>query len=291
MNTIMNLFFGYAFFLVTIITNCKEPIKGINEGPIDKDATPETKALYLNLKKMMGQHILFGHQDDLAYGVGRNDPVNGFCDVKDVCGSYPAIYGWDLGNILDSVNIDTVSFIKIKRLIKEGYSRGGIITISWHERNPIGVKVGDLTPVVKRLLPGADLNYKLTNLLDHVGKFISDLKDDKGKPIPVIFRPYHEHNGDWFWWGTKACTGHDFAALYRFTVEYLRDSLQIHQLLYAISPDRSRMNPMNFDKDMLYGYPGDDYIDIFGFDNYWDVGICFKSNARQHLYFQSSFLS
>ena len=47
---------------------------------------------------------------------------------------------------------------------------------------------------------------------------------------------------------------------------------KVHNLLYAFSPDRSRMNIDRFKEDYFYGYPGDDFVDIIGFDNYWDVG-------------------
>jgi mannan endo-1,4-beta-mannosidase len=99
-----------------------------------------------------------------------------------------------------------------------------------------------------------------------------ELKDENGNPVPIIFRPFHEHNGDWFWWGTKSFSEQEYIDVFRYTENYLRDTLNIHQLLYAISPDRSRMNPAIFEKDLLYAYPGDDYIDILGYDNYWDVG-------------------
>jgi len=266
------------FLLGLVFITCVSCSAGPNRNlmgnlPVDPLATRETKALYLNLKKLAGKHILFGQQDALAYGVGRSSPDSEFCDVKDVCGSYPAVYGWDIGGISGSANLDSVAFRKITRLIRQGYSRGGIITVSWHEGNPGGTdRVYDTTPVVKRLLPGGDLHGEFTRRLTLVGRFFHDLMDAQGRPIPVIFRPYHEHNGDWFWWGRKSCSEEEYIALFRFTVEFLRDSLQVHQLLYAISPDKSRMDPNHLERDLLYAYPGDEYIDILGFDNYWDVG-------------------
>ncbi len=262
--------------------------------PVDRNATPETRALYLNLKKLSGNGILFGQQDALAYGVGRAHPDSDYCDVKDVCGSCPAVYGWDIGNISASANVDNVHFNKIKRLIKEGYARGGIITISWHEGNPAtGGGVNDTRPSGARLLPGGDAHAELVRRLTLVGGFFRELVDETGRPIPVIFRPYHEHNGDWFWWGTKGCSEEEYRALFRFTVSFLRDSLDIHQLLYAISPDKSRMNPAALERDMLYAWPGDDWVDIFGFDNYWDVGNVANydasvSRARQDTLFVES---
>ncbi|MFN8255952.1 MAG: glycosyl hydrolase [Bacteroidales bacterium] len=266
---------------------CKqtEPQSVNKDLPNDKKATSETVALYQNLKNLSGKGILFGQQDAVLYGVGRNHPDSGYCDIKDVCGAYPAVYGWDIGHIMESTNVDSVRFTKMKRMIKEAYSRGGIITLSWHEKNPAGTgNVNDLTPVAKRILPGGDLNQHFKELLNAAGNFFTELKDEKGNPVPIIFRPFHEHNGDWFWWGTKSFSEQEYIDVFRYTENYLRDTLNIHQLLYAISPDRSRMNPNQFEHDMLYAYPGDDYIDIMGFDNYWDVGaveIYDKTVSRQ----------
>ncbi len=240
---------------------------------VDPQATSETIALFYNLKRLSGARVLFGHQDATAYGVGRIHPDSSYCDVRDVSGSYPAVYGWDIGHILESANVDDVVFKKMKRLIREAYARGGVITISWHEPNPVGKgRVNDLTPAVGHLLPGADYHAEWRHRLTMVGAFIKDLQDDQGRPIPVIFRPYHEHNGDWFWWGTRACSESEYIQLWRFTVEFLRDSLGVHQLLYAISADKSRMDPRHLEKGILYAYPGDEYVDILGMDNYWDVG-------------------
>ena len=107
-----------------------------SEGPCDTLATTETKALYMNLKELAKTKVLFGHQDDLAYGVHWWDEP-GRSDVKETAGSYPAVYGWEIGNIAGERNLDSVSFAKMKGWIKEGYERGGIITISWHEHNPV----------------------------------------------------------------------------------------------------------------------------------------------------------
>ncbi|MDG3085302.1 glycosyl hydrolase [Vibrio hannami] len=86
-----------------------------------------------------------------------------------------------------------------------------------------------------------------------------------------MFRPWHEHNGDWFWWGKGHTTEDDYIALWKFTVDYLKDKNQ-NNLIFAFSPDRSRMDIDDFDKSYQYGYAGDDYVDILGYDNYWDLG-------------------
>src|ERR1700748_2924917 len=85
------------------------------DQPADKKATKETIALYRNLKKLLNEGIMFGHQDDLAYGVGwKYEP--GRSDIKDVTGDYPAVYGFELGRLeIDQpVNLDSVPFDKMK---------------------------------------------------------------------------------------------------------------------------------------------------------------------------------
>ena len=73
-------------------------------------------------------------------------------------------------------------------------------------------------------------------------------------------------DGNWFWWGKNHCTVEEFKELYRFTVTYLRDSLQVHNFLYAFSPDCG----FTTEKGYLERYPGDEYVDVVGMDNYWD---------------------
>lgn len=209
---------------------------------------------------------MFGHQDDLAYGVGwKYEP--GRSDVKEVTGNYPAVYGWELGHLeIDSpVNLDSVPFDKMKTYIKEAYQRGGIITISWHLNNPLtGKSAWDPSNgTVESILPGGTKNELYKGWLDKIATFLSDLKGKKGELIPVIFRPFHELNGSWFWWGKNHCTPEQVKQLYRFTETYLRDIKNIHNLLYAFNTDRFASA-----EEYLERYPGDEYVDIIGFDIY-----------------------
>lgn len=241
--------------------------------PIDKNATSETIALYKNLKKVGQTNVLFGHQDALAYGYNWWDE-EGRSDVKEASGSYPAVYGWDIGNIVEKQeNLDGINFEKMRNWIKEGYARGGVITLSWHMVNPVtGGNSWDTVPTIAGMLPDGEAHNLYKEWLDIFAGLTSELKGERGELIPIIFRPFHEHNGNWFWWGKGINSEEDYIALWRFTVEYLRDEKGVHNLLWAFSPDRSRTNIDTFKKDYFYGYPGDEYVDIIGLDNYWDVG-------------------
>jgi hypothetical protein len=234
--------------------------------PCDIKASTETVRLYNNLKKIREKGFMFGHQDDLAYGVNWKY-IPGNSDVKEVTGDYPAVYGWELGHLeLDSLaNLDGVPFSAMKQMIAEGYGRGGVITISWHFTNAVtGKSAWDAVPgVVNAILPGGAKHELYKSWLDKLAAFMLDLKGKKGEAIPVIFRPFHELNGSWFWWGKNHCTPDELKALYRFTESYLRDSKQVHNLLYAFNTDR-----FSTEEEYLERFPGNEWVDIIGFDIY-----------------------
>ena len=202
----------FVYFLGTFIQLAYSPascqsLTGSN-SPANKNATKGTANLYRNLKQLATKGFMFGHQDDLAYGVEWRYQ-QGRSDIKDATGDYPAVYGWDLGGIEmgSKNNLDGVPFEQMKQFIKDGYERGGIVTISWHLRSPIGAEKGawDTTHgTVKAILPGGDKHELYKTWLDKVADFIGSLKGDKGEAIPVLFRPYHELTGNWFWWCRNA---------------------------------------------------------------------------------------
>ncbi len=234
----------------------------------DPQATAETQALYRNLRKLALDGVLFAHQDTLAYGVGWKADANSFdSDIHRVCGKFPAVFGWDLGHIGTPANIDGVPFENMKIWIARGYAKGGISTISWHARIP-GTTESAWTQkkIVAGLLPGGDQHEAYLAKLDEVAAFLADLKGPQGEPVPVIFRPFHEHNGSWFWWGAKWCTPDEYKQIWRFTMDYLRKTKGLHNLITAYSPDR-----FSGRDEYLERYPGDDVIDIIGHDNYGDL--------------------
>ncbi|MEX0721323.1 MAG: glycosyl hydrolase [Balneolaceae bacterium] len=254
--------------VICIVVGCtSQELPQQEDLPIDKEATEETKALYHNLRDLAKTKVLYGHQDDLAYGYSWWAEA-GRSDVKEVTGSYPAVYGWEMGDFRQDVeeNLDGVNFESMKGWIEEGYNRGGIITIAWHMNHPVtDGSSWDRTPGVAAVIPGGEEHEKFNAWLDKFAGFVKDLKGENGEAIPVIFRPYHEHTGSWFWWGDEQSTVEEYVALWRHTVDYFRDEHEVHNLLYAYSPDGQSGTALNkyFEK-----YPGDDYVDILGLDDY-----------------------
>lgn len=256
------------FCWIILTLSCATMAGGDDDSQIvltDTLATSQTKALYQNLHELAPEHILFGHQDTLAYGMGWKGTAETFdSDVHRVCGKFPAVFGWDLGHIGDANNIDGVPFENMKIWMVEGYIKGGVNTISWHAKVPGSDKnAWTQESVVPRILPGGDLHQEYVNKLELIAEFIGDLKGPNGEPVPVIFRPFHENNGSWFWWGAKWCTPEQYKEIWQFTVDYLRNTKGLHNIITCYSPDR-------FDNrdEYLVRYPGDDYIDILAHDNY-----------------------
>jgi len=230
---------------------------------VDADATLETINLYYNLRKNLSDGVLFGQHDALAYGIGwKSEPDQS--DIKKVVGEHPAVHGWDLGDIHKTGNLDGVSFDKMKQWIKDVYQNGGINTISMHLDNPVtGGNAWDNRKAVEYILPGGPTHQNYLNTLDQIAAFLKDLKTDEGIFIPIVFRPYHEHNQSWSWWSTANCTKEEFISLWKMTVHYLRDTHDIHHLIYAISPQ-----DVNTEVAYLNRFPGDNYVDVLGLDYY-----------------------
>lgn len=254
----------YALFAVFMMSNSLFLLK-TQAQLIDKKASTETKNLYKNLKELLTEGVMFGHQDALAYGVEWKY-VDGKSDIKDVVGDYPAVYGWDIGRIElgKDKNLDGVPFAKMKQYIRETYDRGGVNTISWHMDNPFtGGDSWDKISDVKSILPGGGKHILYKQWLDRASDFLKDLKDSDGKFIPIIFRPYHELSGSWFWWGKPNTSREDYISLWKFTVDYFRDKKKIHHLIYQFNP-----NGFTSSEQFLERYPGDDYVDMVSFDTY-----------------------
>ena len=211
--------------------------------------------------------VMYGHQDDLVYGHSwcvtdiENDPIER-SDVKAVCGSYPAVVGFDLGGIEtgDDCNLDGVPFALMRKAALTHIGRGGVVTFSWHPRNPLtGGDAWDISSgkVVESVLPGGSREAEFALWLDRAADFLSGLGGEA-----VIFRPWHENIGSWFWWGGSLCTPDQYKALYRLTREHFA-SRGLDNILWCYSPN----GPVPAE-DYMSRYPGDDCVDILGTDIY-----------------------
>ncbi|MBN2008247.1 beta-mannosidase [candidate division KSB1 bacterium] len=288
----MNIFKETVYPLLLIIQmiscgkNSTEPSISVpvaNDILVDKNATTETANLFSSMKTNAARGVMLGQQDAFT---GRHVDQGGpdMTDMKMTCGQHPLVVGLDFMFITDIQNTPGSWFAEQETIIKEQarncYQRGQIIHFTWHFRNPITYDWFSINSDPERqriakqcmasILPGASRHNYYKSVLQKVALVLDELKGSKGEPIPVIFRPFHEFDGNWFWWGKPYCTAEQFIENWQFTVTYLRDELDVHNIIYAFAPD----NGFRSEAEYLERYPGDDYVDLVGMDNYSD----FESN-------------
>jgi mannan endo-1,4-beta-mannosidase len=230
----------------------------------DKLATKETRYLFMNLQKITNKNLLFGMHDTTGYGVGWSGNDNR-SDIKDVCGDFPAIFSEDINHVELDHQVE-----RLRYRLTSAYNAGSIITLCWHQFDPdykscYFSKVKG-KKVVSTILPGGQKHEEYKRKLFKIAKFLKSLRGKNGESIPVIFRPYHEHTSHTFWWGTLSTSKEEFNRIWQFTQEYLRDSLNVHNLIYALSP---MMSDVASGDSYFNRYPGDKYVDIFGADYYF----------------------
>ncbi|MBJ2173547.1 beta-mannosidase [Aureibaculum sp. A20] len=259
-----------VFMLMISFYSCTSAQKQKEKEPllVDENASESCLNLYQKLSEISKKGFAIGHQDATSYGISwkqNDDSVVVKSDVNEVVGDFPAVYGFDLGRIelASDRNLDSVSFVTMKKLMIDAHKKGGIITISWHADNPTtDGDSWDKTPAVADIIKGGKHRAKYELWVKRMATFIKSLKYNN-QPIPMVFRPFHEMNGAWFWWGDPNCTATEYKQLWQETVQLLRDTHNVHNLLYAYSPNK--LNPSD---DYLKYYPGDDYVDILGIDIY-----------------------
>lgn len=275
-------FYLFTFlFLTVIVVAC---------GQKEEKAKTVAEQLAERLQTLQQKGYMMGHQDDPFYGLTWEYQPDS-SDVKNVCGDYPAVMGFDLGGIEmdDAKNLDSVPFTHIHDEIIAHYERGGIVTISWHPRNPLtGGTAWDVadTTVVASVLPGGSEFEKFQTWMKRVGDFLLTLKTKDGQPVPVIFRPWHENNGSWFWWGQKLCSDNEFLGLWCL----LQDELNgrgLTNLLWSYSPN---LDGGWTEERFLARYPGNERVTLIGEDAYqWGTEEEFKAGLTADLKFLSDF--
>lgn len=246
----------------------------------DSQATDSAKALYAYLQGLTeSDQVLFGHQNDVSRSVSGKE----LGDVKDVTGSVSGIFGIDSLSLFGSEAGGTDAKTALDNSIKyskDAAEKGAIVTLSAHMPNFTNAKItknedgtynffncdfneskdtsGDS---LKKILPGGEKNEVYKAYLDTIAKYANELQKAN---IPVIFRPFHENTGSWFWWGS-ANTAESYKSLYAYTRDYL-ESQGVHNMLYVYSPN----GPLESEEDYMKAYPGDAYVDILAFDYYND---------------------
>lgn len=258
------------------ISNAPESVK-VSDSEMDSCA----KALLAYLHALVNNNqVLFGHQNDISRSVSSSAEYG---DVYDITGQLSGIYGIDSLSLLDTEAGGTDAASALSNSISyslKAAEKGAIISLSMHMpnfSNSAVVKNADGTysffgcnfaeskdlsnNIATQILPGGKYNSALNAYLDVIAEYAEALQEEN---IPIIFRPYHENNGNWFWWGSSN-TAETYKSLWRYTKDYLEEQ-GVHNMIWIYSPG----GPFASETEYLEYYPGNEYVDILAFDYYDD---------------------
>jgi mannan endo-1,4-beta-mannosidase len=255
-----SLLLPILFLTIPMVLDAQEE----SARPVTPGASEEAAALLDFIYSISGEHTLAGQHCAPLVGSTR------LSVVYRTTGHYPALFGQDFGfsypGYWDGINYR-------QRIVDEAIRRhyeGFIITIMWHavpptQDEPVSFREsiqGDLTNEewTQLITPGTLLNERWKSQVDVIAWFLKQLQYAK---VPVLWRPYHEMNGGWFWWGKKK--GDDgYKKLWRMMFDRFVNFHGLNNLLWVYNTNEFKEG---VDPHDTY-YPGDAYVDIIATDVY-----------------------
>ncbi|MFZ5496244.1 MAG: glycosyl hydrolase [Verrucomicrobiota bacterium] len=242
---------------------------------VTPDPLPEAGALYETLQAISGRYTLAG-QHNYPATKARNSEF-----AAKYTGKMPAVWTSDFGFAAAG---DTDSYLARPEIVAEAvrqHRQGALVSLCWHAVPPTasepvtfqpkpGADPARLQSVQGRLTdeqfrdvltPGTELHAKWQEQVDAIAVFLKQLQDAR---VPVLWRPYHEMNGNWFWWGGRTEGPHTTAALYRQIFDRLVRHHGLKNLIWVWSVDRVTRPGMEHDRY----FPGLEFVDVLALDVY-----------------------
>lgn len=264
--------------IAALLLLCHAGLTAQDQPPVNPHASPEARALLEYLYSISGHYTLTGQHNY------PNTIANWTNRAYDFTGKYPAVYGQDFGFQGGDDKDSTLARPALVGEAMRQYRNGAIVTFTWHAVRPT-----DDEPVTFRdsvqghlsdfewhelLTPGTDIYKRWCAQVDVIAGYLKQLRDAH---IPVLWRPYHEVNGNWFWWGGRK--GSDgSAALYRQLFDRLVNHHKLDNLVWvwnANAPGTGGSGPGPY----ADYFPGARYADVLSVDIYGE----FKQNFYDDL--------
>ncbi len=229
-----------------------------NALAVDTTVTAETHHLLNSLHRIgWGDQFMMGHEFPLSFtlsGAGDNDPTTS--DIKDVVGDHPGVHGSDFHFMIDKEEAEGT---RHKLAVTTAYQNGAVITMDYHWPGKYGNShtshpQDDL--ILQHVVDNDDSTGDVTWFYQHLDEVLRIVNNDL--QCPMVFRPFHEMDGNWFWWGRQV-GAETYRRAFQLLVDYMASRTEY--LLFCWSPDVSQTDFEQF-------YPGDDYVDICGRDIY-----------------------
>lgn len=227
--------------------------------PVNPSASKESAALLSYLSDLSGKGMISGQHDYLE----SPDEFNN--KLKNASGQYAVLHGYELGAI-NNQSKETIARQRqavVDSAIK-WHKGGGIVAMTFHQNLPgtspewANVKMNlSQDKFDAYVTPGTPQYKALIAELDEVAGYLGELRD---AGVPVLWRPYHEMNGNWFWWGQKD----NFAQLWDIVYERMVNTHKLNNLLWVWNPNA----PNEWAKAYSNYYPGAAKVDVLAADIY-----------------------
>lgn len=188
---------------------------------------------------------------------------------------HPAISGKEFDPLLfglpedkDVTQYDIPNMEEIRKKLAEFSENGALIALSTHPHNPATYEDAHstLTDYKELLTTGSDLNKRWMSALDNNAYFLKELEKEG---VTILWRPFHEMNGGWFWWGSDKNwpTQEEFKDMWIHMHNYYTNEKGLTNLIWVYAPSTNYWGDY---KSTDHYYPGDDYVDVVGLSYYWD---------------------
>ena len=235
-------YFKFLLVFLFFASSCAKNKGGVE--PVVPNASPEAKALLNFIYDMYGKKIISGQ---MWAPWGQFDEVE---MTKEITGRYPALRGHDL--IHERSNADEIA------LLIEWWNKGGVPTLMWHWGAPSmgeGYRQSQMEIDIDRCFQeGTEEHTAMWEDLERVAGWLTVLRDAN---VPVLWRPMHEFEGGWFWYGKG--TGEQFNRLWRTMFDYFTHDRGLNNLIWVLCHSDFPNPDFN---------PGRQYFDIVGADTY-----------------------
>ena len=236
----------------------------VEHDPVIPNASPEARALLKFLYQISGKHTLTG-QHNYAAEQGYSTQL-----MTRLAHKTPVIYGTDWGFAARGDKDSAYVRQQTVATLIEQYRKGSIIAICWHEVRPTQDEPVTFRQSVRGKLtdqqfsdvitPGTQLYKHWCAQVDVIAGYMKELQDAH---VPILFRPYHEMNGDWFWWGGRRGQ-RGTQQLYRQIFDRLVNYHHLTNLIWVWNCDR----PAREDRQFVDYFPGGQYVDVLALDDY-----------------------
>lgn len=232
--------------------------------PVNPNATQEARALLKMICVASGNAILSGQHNFPNHLSQHSDAT------AQAAGKYPYIWGSDFGFAAEGKDAVTGRDAMIEEA-KRQHAAGSIITLMWHVVRPVDDEPSGWKDSVQNRLtnfewsellnPETNLHKRWQAQIDTAALYLKRLQDAR---VPVLWRPYHENNGNWFWWGGRP-GDKGFIALYRMTYDRMVNHHHLDNLIWVWNPNAPNAKTSGPYADY---YPGPAYVDILAADVY-----------------------